>query len=186
MMDYQRFGSLCLSPILNLFILHPSFFILYPSSFILYPSSFILYPSSFILHPLSFILYPSSCCSFILYPSSCCSFILLLLPKLLGKGNGGMNRGFGLTSKGHTCFLRSAIAFAGVAAIARCNHVIPGMSTASRSGQDVVYGQVAGAAAVLAGVIVAPQYLASVNGGHLPESLWIGNGEANVFWDSHH
>ena len=66
-----------------------------------------------------------------------------------------MHWGFRLGSEHHSGFMQQAIALGQVTTFAGSYHVVPGMSATFGTGNDVIQGQVLGAPAVLAGVVVA-------------------------------
>ena len=91
-----------------------------------------------------------------------------------------MDRRFGLLLGTHMNFMEQAVALAGITAFTGSDHIVPGMLAAPRARNDVVDGQAFGAAAVLAGVVVATQHFATADGRHLPMAFGVAVEQANV------
>jgi len=67
-----------------------------------------------------------------------------------------------LTAELHTCYFGRAPCFALVTGLAGAHHVFPGMFASKVARDNVVYGELPGMlAAVLAGVVISKEYLAS-------------------------
>jgi hypothetical protein len=69
-----------------------------------------------------------------------------------------------LAAEVHVRHFRRATRFALIAGLARAYHVLPGMFAAEAAWDNVVYGELPSLfAAVLAGVIISKEYLASAH-----------------------
>jgi hypothetical protein len=62
----------------------------------------------------------------------------------------------------------------------RSHHVVPGMSSAFCSGNNMVEHQVFGAAAVLTGVVIVAKDFPTIHRRNLPVPLWIAARQTNV------
>lgn len=76
--------------------------------------------------------------------------------------------------------MQEAIALSRVALLARSYHVVPGMGSALRSGNDVIERQVLRATAVLTGMVVAAEDFPTIDWGYFPVPLWIAARQTNV------
>lgn len=106
-----------------------------------------------------------------------------VFPKLFGEGYRWVSGSFRFGFERHTRLGWGFVPFAAIARLASGNDVFPGVGSALGARDNVVEGQVLGAAAVLAGMAVSLEYVTPVDWRYFPHAVGAPLQQPNVFGD---